>query len=63
MTTETPVTSAAFTFCDVKSGDAVPVAVRVPVTEPSEAFPAPVNVTVYGMFKHVAALVTGAVVT
>jgi len=45
MTTETPVTLAALMLLALKSGVAFPDASRVPVTSASEAFEAPVSVT------------------
>ena len=45
MATETPVTAEAAMLLELKSGDAAPVPSRVPVISPSEALPAPVNVT------------------
>ena len=45
MATETPVTSAAETFRDVKLAVAAPVPSSVPVTSPSDALLAPVSVT------------------
>jgi len=45
MVTDTPVTAAAETLLDVKSGLALPEASSVPVISASEAFEAPVSVT------------------
>ena len=45
MATDTPVTAEAATLLALKSGDAAPVPSRVPVISPSEAFAAPVSVT------------------
>ncbi|MDP8909814.1 MAG: hypothetical protein M3N47_12040, partial [Chloroflexota bacterium] len=54
---------AADTELDVKSGDALPDASRVPVRSASAALDDPVRVTLYERFAHPVALVTGVVVT
>ena len=43
--TDTPVTADAATLLELKSGAAAPAESRVPLTSASDAFPAPVSVT------------------